>query len=158
MSEILWISIDDYPGWEMSSEGKVRSIENKKNYKKLVHDTLNRPIVIMYEHDGYATCWYVEDLYAVVFGAKLEQLPVVESPKVLKAFPDIEERKKVANPVKKGRRRKKIKCTTTGQIFSGWTDAASSFGFNYDKFYYRVKYVDGSYQGYSFEEVDDENV
>ena len=31
MSEILWKAIDDYPGWEMSSEGKVRSIENKKN-------------------------------------------------------------------------------------------------------------------------------
>lgn len=153
---IEWKILDDYPNWEMSTEGKVRSVENKKNYKKLVYDTLGRPVVVMYESNGYATCWYLEDLYAVTFGAKLHQLPVVPAPKIVEAFPNYEENKKkeakaVLNP---SRKRKKIKCIDTGDIFDSYTECAKHFGFIYDKFYYQVKYNKKPYEGHTFEEVD----
>ena len=152
-----WKVVENYPSWEMSSEdGRIRSIENKKNYKKFVHDTLGRTVVVMYESDGYATCWYLDDLYALVYGAKMNQMPVVPSEKVLEAFPNYESQKKreaekIAGVTKK---RKSIRCVDTGEVFSSYTECAKHFGFVYDKFYYQVKYNHKPFEGHTFEEVD----
>ena len=148
MSEKMWAQLERYPEYEVNELGKVRSITTKK-YKKTVHDLLGRELVVLYEPDGYATCWYIEDLLAVVFGPNEGQTAIVKSPELVQLMPEPE-----VVPVKKiNKRCKKIQCIDTGEVFASYSACAKHFGFNYDKFYdtYKAK---GTFQGYTFKDVE----
>ena len=150
MSQLVWKTIERYPDYEINEAGKVRSVSTKK-YKKSVNDLLGRELVVLYEDNGYARCWYIEDLLAVTFGPHEGQTAIVKSDELVKLMP---ESRVSESSNKKDKRKKSIRCIETGQVFKSYTECAKYFKFNYDKFYYQVKYNHNPYGGYTFEEVE----
>lgn len=136
-----WRTLADYPNFEINTDGKVRKIETGK-YLKLVSDRLGRPIAVFHSPVG-ATCEYISDLLAATFGPEANQVAVVKDEKYTEIMPEPE--------VVVARKRKHIRCKTTGEEFKSIAACARKFNFNYDKFYDTFK-ATGQYQGLEFEE------
>lgn len=162
--------INGFSNYEVSAEGKVRSIATKK-YKRLCKDSKGRAIVVLTDDDkGYASALYIQDLIHDHFGNDAASAYVTESGEdalsnyesLLKKYQELSSKydtviassdDTVAAPAKKGRRCKKIRCNETGEVFKSFAEAAKHYETTYDKFYDAI-YNRGNFKGMTFERLE----
>lgn len=144
-----WRVLQDYPEYEMNTEGSVRKISTKK-YLKSCKDGLGRPLVVFHNANKYhySIAEYISDLMAVTYGPEDGQVAVVKTEKYTAKMPEPEV---VVKP--KNKRCRRIRCVETGEEFKSYTACAKHFGFHYDKFYDTFK-ATGKFGGYTFEDVE----